>query len=163
MNPLISDLLSHFEGVKRCGEGFMARCPAHDDGAASRNGSESLLAEVRTGTATDALWHGLGSNRANGVRLSPGDKRRAVELALDRFPAKSQQEIADHVGCAQSYVAAVKRDVITSDNVSTRKDTKGRNQPTAKIDRAIRNGWRPGRGPVGTFARKRRTPAGRGI
>ncbi len=102
--------------------------------AASRNGSESLLADVRTGTATDALWHGLGSNRANGVRLSPGDKRRAVELALDRFPAKSQQEIADHVGCAQSYVAAVKRDVlvITGDNVTTRKDTKGRNQPTAK-------------------------------
>ena len=31
----------------------------------------------------------------------------------------------------------------------------------AKIDRAIRNGWQPGRGPVGTFARKRRTPAGR--
>lgn len=26
----------------------------------------------------------------------------------------------------------------------------------AKLDRAIRNGWRPGRGPVSAFARKRR-------
>ncbi len=44
------------------------------------------------------------------------------------------QEIADHVGCSQQYVAKVKADVLvtTSCNVSTRKDTKGRNQPTAK-------------------------------
>ena len=26
----------------------------------------------------------------------------------------------------------------------------------AKLDRAISNGWKPGRGPVGAFSRKRR-------
>jgi hypothetical protein len=31
----------------------------------------------------------------------------------------------------------------------------------AKLGRAIRNGWQPGRGPVGEFSRKRRMPAGR--
>jgi len=99
--------------------------------AASRNGSDELPAELHQGTAQDALWYGLGSNRVNGLRLSPGDKRRAVELALDRFPAKSQQEIANHVGCSQQYVGKVKDDITPSCNVpTTRKDSKGRNQPT---------------------------------
>ena len=99
--------------------------------AASRNGSDELPAVLHQGTAQDALWYGLGSNRVNGLRLSPGDKRRAVELALDRFPTKSQQEIADHVGCSQKYVSQMKEDIIPRYNVPpTRKDSKGRNQPT---------------------------------
>ena len=53
--------------------------------AASRNGSDELPAVLHQGTAQDALWYGLGSNRVNGLRLSPGDKRRAVELALRGF------------------------------------------------------------------------------
>ena len=99
--------------------------------AANRNGADELSAVIHQGTAQDALWYGLGSNRVNGLRLSPGDKRRAVELAVDRFPNKSQQEIADHVGCSQQYVGKVKGDVTPSCNVPpTRKDSKGRNQPT---------------------------------
>ena len=100
--------------------------------AANRNGADELLAVIHQGTAQDALWYGLGSNRVNGLRLSPGDKRRAVELAIGRFPDKSQQEIADHVGCSQKYVSQMKADIIPRYNVPpTRKDSKGRNQPTS--------------------------------
>lgn len=52
-------------------------------------------------------------------------------MALGKFPEKSQQEIADHVGCSVGYVCGVKRDVFTGEN-ATRKDSKGRNQPTSK-------------------------------
>ena len=100
--------------------------------AANRNGADELSAVIHQGTAQDALWYGLGSNRVNGLRLSPGDKRRAVELAIGRFPDKSQQEVASHVGCAQSYVASVKRDIISSDiTPPTRKDSAGRTRPTS--------------------------------
>ena len=99
--------------------------------AANRNGADELSAVVHQGTAQDALWYGLGSNRVNGLRLSPGDKRRAVELALDRFPTKSQQEIADHVGVNQSTVGRVKSDNMHAHIISpTRKDSAGRTRPT---------------------------------
>jgi hypothetical protein len=56
-----------------------------------------------------------------------------VEIALREWPGKSQAEIAAQVGCAKSYVAGIKKDIITSDIVTrpaTRKDSLGRNQPT---------------------------------
>ncbi len=51
---------------------------------------------------------------------------QARELALAKFPDKSQQEIADHVGCSQQYVALVKKDITTACNTPTRKDKSGR-------------------------------------
>jgi len=66
--------------------------------------------------------------------LSRGDVRHAVEAALTTWPGKSQQEIANQVGCAQGTVAKVKADVIPRNNVApaTRIDSVGRVQPTAK-------------------------------
>ena len=42
------------------------------------------------------------------TKLEPGDKRNAILIALHEFPEKSQQEIAEQVGCSQQYVAKVK-------------------------------------------------------
>ncbi|NBV25687.1 MAG: hypothetical protein EBS05_27765, partial [Proteobacteria bacterium] len=56
----------------------------------------------------------------------------ALESQLAKFPEKSQQEIADHVGCSQQYIAKLKADITTSCNIpATRKDSTGKNRPTA--------------------------------
>jgi hypothetical protein len=103
--------------------------------AAERAGLTDIEADVRAGTTNDALWYALGANRTHGLRLSRGDKRHAVELALRTWPDRTQREIAEQVGCDQGYVAKIKADVMTSHNVlprSTRVDSMGRTQPTRK-------------------------------
>ena len=87
MNPLISDLLSHFEGVKRCGEGFMARCPAHDDGAASLSVSEAADGKVLL-------------NCFAGCKTEDVLKARGLKLA-DLFPADGRHN-ANASGHARS-------------------------------------------------------------
>jgi hypothetical protein len=52
-------------------------------------------------------------------------------MTLREFPEKSQQEIAEQVGCAQSWVSGIKKDIISSDNIPpTRTDSLGRTRPT---------------------------------
>ena len=69
----------------------------------------------------------------NTLRMSGGEKRKAVEIALAKFPDESQKEIARRVGCNQSTVQRVKKDVMHAHNVpNVRKDSAGRNQPTRK-------------------------------
>lgn len=101
--------------------------------AAYKNDYLEITAEVHPGTREDALWFALGANKANGQRLTRGDIRAAVEMALQAWPQKSQTEIATQVGCSQQYVGKVKEDITTSCNVSIpekRKDSLGRMQPT---------------------------------
>ena len=65
---------------------------------------------VKPGTREDALWFALGANRTHGQRLSRGDKRRAVELALTTWPDKSQRQIATQIGCSQQYVGSIRQE-----------------------------------------------------
>jgi len=71
-------------------------------------GHQTLLADVREGTQTDALWFALGANRAHGQRLSQRDVRHAIELALGAWPDQSTKIIAEQIGCSQPYVASIK-------------------------------------------------------
>lgn len=98
--------------------------------AASRNGFTDFECNIHKGTLEDALWFAIGANRKSGVQRSPGDKRKAIELALEKFPSKSQKEIADHVGCSQSHVAAVKKGNISVILPQSRKAKDGRVRPT---------------------------------
>lgn len=76
--------------------------------AAQRNKWRELDADVRPGTRADALWFGLGANKKNGIRLSDVDKRHAVLLAARTFlQHKSQQQIADQIGCTQGFVSLI--------------------------------------------------------
>ena len=88
--------------------------------AAKRNGTTDISATVKAGTRTDALWHALGANRANGHRLTPADKKHAIELALRTWPDKSERELATQVGCSKTYVHKLRGQVVTSDHVPTR-------------------------------------------
>jgi len=55
-----------------------------------------------------ALQHALAANQTHGLRRSNADKRRAVELALDRWPSKSDREIATMTGTSHPFVGRVR-------------------------------------------------------
>ena len=82
--------------------------------AAMQVGISEFDCVVHKGNCHDALWFAMGANKSNGERMSAGDKRYSVSLALATFPEKTQQEIADHVGCTQQYVAKVQSELTTS-------------------------------------------------
>lgn len=45
-------------------------------------GNETVVAEIREGSARDAVLYGVGSNASHGLRRTQADKRRAVERLL---------------------------------------------------------------------------------
>lgn len=111
-----------FDGTRYyIGDGF------HRVSAAHRNGAATITAQVREGGDTAALWYALGANHDHGLRLSPGDKKRAVLLALKAWPERTQTEIADHIGCAQSWVSMIKTEsearALADDAPNIRTDT----------------------------------------
>ena len=67
--------------------------------AAQRNGLAEIKSEVRAGTKQDALWFALGANRENGQRMTRGDVRHAVLLALQTWGNnKTLTAIAKQIG-----------------------------------------------------------------
>ena len=96
-------------------------------------GWDSFKCDVRKGTAVDALWFAIGANATNGARRTTADKRKAIELALVKFPEKTQEQVAKHVGCVQSYVVKIRSEIITSDIhklPDTRRSSDGKSRPT---------------------------------
>jgi len=105
--------------------------------AAKRNKLAEISADVIAGTKDDALWYALGANRQNGLRLTPGDKRRAIELALKTWPDYSTTRIAEQVGCAFQYVARLKGQVSTSGNLPSQVTGKdGKSYPARRNGKA---------------------------
>jgi uncharacterized ParB-like nuclease family protein len=85
----------------------------HRVGAARKIGRETIQAEVRKGTARDAILHGIGSNAAHGLRRTRADKRRAVErLVTDPEWAKwSDRKIAEVAKVSHPTVATIRREL----------------------------------------------------
>ena len=79
----------------------------HRIAAYRRAGRSDIPAEIKPGTAEDALWAALAANKAHGHRLTPADKKHAVLRAIETWPHKRQREIADRVGCTQGYVSQI--------------------------------------------------------
>lgn len=129
----------------------------HRQAACKECGFKSINAVVYDGNIEDARWYAIGANKTNGERLQRGDIKRAVEMALSIFLDKSQQEIADHVGCSKQYVSKVKEDVSTSGHVSfpeTRKDSLGREQPTTKTRSTPKKPEKPEKEPEGQTSKE---------
>lgn len=76
--------------------------------AAQRIQWRELEADVRPGTKEDALWFALGANRTNGKRLTDGDKKHAILLALAAWPGRSANQIAEQIGVNAGYFSRVK-------------------------------------------------------
>ena len=86
------------------------------------------------------------ANRENALRPTRGDVRHAVELALRTWPEKTQQAIADQVGCHLSYVARIKGEFSTSrklDAPATVTGKDGKVYPTTKPRKEIWEAMRP--------------------
>ncbi len=63
--------------------------------AAKRLERPAIVADVQAGGRTDALRHALGANATNGVYRTNGDKRNAVEIALEEWPDLANPVIAE--------------------------------------------------------------------
>ena len=94
--------------------------------AANRMGMKSFPCVIHKGTVADALWFAIGANGTNGAQRTPADKRRAIELALAKFPDKTQKEIAAHVGCGQQYVSTLQRELTHMRKLTLPKKRKGK-------------------------------------
>ncbi len=88
---------------------------------------------IHQGTLTDAIWFAIGANGKNGLHRSAADKHHAIEMALAKFPEKTQEQIAAQVGCSQRYVSTVQAQLRTSSKFQVpdiRQGKDGRNRPT---------------------------------
>lgn len=84
----------------------------------------------------DALKHALGANAIHGLPMKRGNVKRAVELAVKTWPNKSQQEIAEQVGCTKQYVGQLKAEISKQVYLPpTRTDSIGRTRPTSYATR----------------------------
>ncbi|MFI4861344.1 MAG: ParB N-terminal domain-containing protein, partial [Phycisphaerales bacterium JB063] len=106
--------------------------------AATRNGWIAIDAEVRKGTKTDAMWFASSANRANGLRMTNADKKRAVMHAVKARPSESDNAIAKHVGVSQPTVTKYRTALEATSKVlksNTRTTSDGRTINTANIGR----------------------------
>ena len=89
------------------GDGF------HRVDAARKIERETMLAEVRHGTARDAILHAVGANAAHGLRRTQADKRRAVERLLrdPEWALWSLRRIADVAKVDHKTVAKIKAEL----------------------------------------------------
>jgi DNA-binding NarL/FixJ family response regulator len=93
------------------GEGYYLADGFHRCHAARRLGRATVNAWVHQGSQTDALWFALGANGAHGERLSVGDRKHAIKVAIQAFPERSGAEIARHIGCSHQWVSDVKHEL----------------------------------------------------
>lgn len=120
---LDTETISEYAAAMKAGEAFPPiRVIEADDGwlvcdgfhrvsAARAAGIASLPCNVTTGTMDDALLLALQANATNGLRRSNADKRRAVSVALARWPEKSDRVIAQLCGVSDKTVAPVRAEL----------------------------------------------------
>jgi hypothetical protein len=102
----------------------------HRVASAKERKFNDIEAEIHNGTEQDAVWFALGANKRNGVRLTAGDKARAITIALKLFPDKTQEDIASQVGCSQGRVAQVKGELISVNKLPPPPPRKGKDKKT---------------------------------
>ncbi len=79
-------------------------------------GMAIAVAVVRDGTLADARWLCLAANKSHGIRRTNADKRRAVELALERKPDLSDRAIAGHCGVSHNFVSDMRKSLSSDDS-----------------------------------------------
>ena len=75
---------------------------------------DEIDAEVREGTARDAVLHGVGANASHGLRRSQADKRRAVEILLrdQDWADWSDRKIAKIAKVDHKTVGKIRRELL---------------------------------------------------
>lgn len=88
--------------------------------AATRINWREIEADVRPGTKTDALWFALGANKTHPWQMTQADKRHAILLAIQTWPEKSINQIAEQIGVNQRYASGIKTEVSATTNLPDR-------------------------------------------
>ena len=85
----------------------------HRVGAARKIGRETIEAEIKDGSARDAILHGIGSNASHGLRRTQADKQRAVERLLKdpEWARWSDRKIAEVAKVDHKTVGKIRRDL----------------------------------------------------
>ena len=87
------------DGRNWVGDGF------HRIAGGSGAGLPGIPSEVRPGGIKDALKYALGANCEHGLRRTPEDIRKAVEIASYEFPDMTDRAVAEMVKCSHPTVA----------------------------------------------------------
>lgn len=76
-------------------------------------GRDHIPANIHQGSRRDAFLYALSANATHGLRRSPEDKRRAVQMALDDLELNelSDRELAKVCGVSHTFVANVRRSI----------------------------------------------------
>ena len=95
--------------------------------AARKIGRETIDAQIRNGSARDAILHGVGSNAVHGLRRTQADKRRAVERLLKdpEWARWSDRKIAEAARVDHKTVAAIRRELSGEFPTGATKKAKG--------------------------------------
>ena len=103
--------------------------------AAIRRKFQSIHAIIRQGEKADAIWAAVKVNGRNGLPLGRADIRRAVEMVIVAWPDKSDQVIADEVGCSRDTVRRARPAVPTCANaqVERRIGKDGKARPIKRV------------------------------
>ena len=106
------------------GDGF------HRVEAARKIERETVEANIREGTARDAILHGIGANAIHGLRRTQADKRRAVEklLADPDWARWSDRKIAEVAKVDHKTVGKVRREL--AGEIPTPQPSRGGDFPT---------------------------------
>ncbi len=86
----------------------------HRVAAARKIERETIEAEVREGTARDAIIHGIGANASHGLRRTQADKRRAVERLIrdEEWSKWSNRQIAKVAKVDHKTVGKIRREIL---------------------------------------------------
>jgi hypothetical protein len=81
--------------------------------ATRKIGHDTIAAEIRDGSARDAVLYGVGSNASHGLRRTQADKRRAVERLLKdpEWARWSDRQIAEAAKVDHKTVGKVRREL----------------------------------------------------
>src|SRR5215470_4765297 len=89
----------------------------HRVAAARKIERETIKAEVREGTARDAILCGIGANATHGLQRTQADKRQAIERLVNdpEWARWSDRKIADAAKVDHKTVAKVRRELLSGE------------------------------------------------
>lgn len=114
----------------------------HRLAAARQSGMQDFPCDVAKGSEAEARWMACSANQTHGLRRTNADKRRAVTLALELHPEKSDRAIAEHCGVSNKFVGDVRQvcTVHTSEESAPRVGKDGKTYPVKPAPPAEESG-----------------------
>jgi len=107
--------------------------------AAVRRKFQSIHAIIRQGEKADAIWAAVLANGRNGIALGRSDIRRAVIMVISAYPDRSDQVIADAVGCSHMTVRRIRSSEpnLTDVKIETRIGKDGKRRPVRQSKKSV--------------------------